>query len=478
MRASARVMTWTGLKNKAAVLGGLVLLVILVTFGRQTMAGELPAFTQLVEKNGPAVVNISAVQKTHRRGGAPFAFPGIPEDDPIHDFFRRFMPPVPQGEGQSQSLGSGFIVSVDGYVLTNAHVVDGADEVTVKLTDRREFLAQVLGADRQTDVALLKIEASDLPVVRVGRSTDLKVGEWVLAIGSPFGFENTVTAGIVSGKGRSLPDENYVPFIQTDVAINPGNSGGPLFNLEGEVVGINSQIYSRTGGFMGLSFAIPIDLAMSVSEQLKATGKVSRGKLGVTIQPVTAELAKAFGLSSAQGALVADVEPGSAAGKAGLRPGDVILGYNGRVVVRSSDLPQMVGATRPGSKVGIEVWRDGRKKTLQAVIGELNEQVRQTAAQSERGAEVAGIGLLVSDMNTQEAKRLGFDGGVRVERATGAAASAGIRRGDIITAINGAAVHSSQALAKRLEPFGKGERVAVLLHRGGRNLFVSLRLPD
>jgi serine protease Do len=314
----------------------------------------LPDFADLVEKQGPAVVNVSTTS-TSRGGGAQSP---VPEDDPFYDFFRRFGPPQPK-DYETRSLGSGFIVSADGYILTNAHVVDMADDVTVKLNDKREFKAKVIGADKRTDVAVIKIEATGLPAVRIGDPEKLRVGEWVLAIGSPFGFESTVTAGIVSAKGRSLPQENYVPFIQTDVAINPGNSGGPLFNLKGEVVGINSQIYSRTGGFMGLSFAIPIDVAMDISNQLRTAGRVSRGRIGVVIQEVTKELAESFGLPRPNGALVNSVEKGGPAEKAGIEASDVILKFDGKTVTSSSDLPRIVAQTRPGSKVTAQIWHKG-----------------------------------------------------------------------------------------------------------------------
>src|SRR4249920_3853300 len=306
-------------------------------------AAQLPDFTDLVEKQGPAVVNISTTQSV--RNPLLPQIPNLQEDDPFYEFFRRFAPQPGPREFQSQSLGSGFIISQDGYILTNAHVVETADEITVKLTDKREFKAKVIGADRRTDIALIKIDAGGLPAVRFGDPTKLRVGEWVLAIGSPFGFENTVTAGIVSAKGRSLPQENYVPFIQTDVAVNPGNSGGPLFNLKGEVVGINSQIYSRTGGFMGLSFAIPIDVAMDISSQLRTAGRVSRGRIGVVIQEVTKELAESFGLPKPSGALVTGVEKGGPAEKGGVETGDIILRFDGKQVSASSDLPRIVGST-------------------------------------------------------------------------------------------------------------------------------------
>src|SRR5665647_446982 len=329
---------------------------------------ELPDFTDLVEKQGAAVVNISTTQIIQGMQGLP----KIPEDDPFYEFFRRFAPQIPQ-EQEAQSLGSGFIISSDGYIITNAHVIDHADKITVRLTDKREFRAKVIGADKRTDVALLKIEASGLPKVNVGDPNKLKVGEWVVAIGSPFGFDSSVTAGIVSAKGRSLPQDNYVPFIQTDVAINPGNSGGPLFNMNEEVVGINSQIYTRSGGSMGLSFAIPIDVAMQVSEQLRTSGKVTRGRIGVTIQELTQELAESFGLSKPNGALISSVEKNAPADKAGIEASDVILKFDGKAVNSSSDLPRMVAAIKPGSKVVVELWRKGEAKKVTVEVAELPE---------------------------------------------------------------------------------------------------------
>ncbi|HZF20735.1 MAG TPA: Do family serine endopeptidase, partial [Burkholderiales bacterium] len=329
---------------------------------------ELPDFTDLAEKQGPTVVNISTAQ-TRARASTP-QNPNLEEDDPLYDFFRRFVPRPPGGGGQgprdyeTRSLGSGFIISPDGYVLTNAHVVDAADEITVSLTDKREFKARVIGADKRTDLALIKIDATGLPAVRMGDPNRLRVGEWVVAIGSPFGFASTVTAGIVSAKGRSLPQENFVPFIQTDVAINPGNSGGPLFNMRGEVVGINSQIYSRTGGFMGLSFAIPIDVAMEVQGQLRQSGRVSRGRIGVVIQEVSKELAESFGLQKPTGALVNSVEKGGPAEKAGVEAGDIIMKFDGKTVSSSNELPRIVGGTKPGSKASIELWRKGATKEI------------------------------------------------------------------------------------------------------------------
>ncbi len=338
-------------------------------------ARELPDFTELVEKQGVAVVNISTTQTVRNESVFP-QMPELSEDDPMYDFFRRFMPHRKGGprEYQSRSLGSGFILSADGYILTNAHVVDAADEVTVRLTDKREFKAKVIGSDRRTDVALVKIDASGLPKVTIGKPDLLKAGEWVFAIGSPFGFDNSVTAGIVSAKGRSLPQENYVPFIQTDVAINPGNSGGPLFNMRGEVVGINSQIYSRSGGFMGLSFAIPIDVAIDISDQLRTQGKINRGWLGVMIQEMTKELAESFGLSKPIGALIANVDKGSPADKAGMAASDVILKFDGKAVENSTELPRLVAAVKPGKRVMVQIWRKGAYKDISLVVGELPDK--------------------------------------------------------------------------------------------------------
>jgi len=433
----------------------------------------LPDFIDLVEKQGPAVVNVSTTSTAHAGAQSP-----VPEDDPFYDFFRRFGPPQPR-DYETRSLGSGFIVSTDGYILTNAHVVDMADDVTVKLNDKREFKAKVIGADKRTDVAVIKIEATGLPAVRIGDPEKLRVGEWVLAIGSPFGFESTVTAGIVSAKGRSLPQENYVPFIQTDVAINPGNSGGPLFNLKGEVVGINSQIYSRTGGFMGLSFAIPIDVAMNISTQLRTTGRVSRGRIGVVIQEVTKELAESFGLPKASGALVNSVEKGGPADKAGIEASDVILKFDGKEVASSSDLPRIVAQSRPGSKATAQVWRKGAARDLTITVGEMpEEKVAQRPGKKETkpGNVVARLGLTLSELNADQRKELALTGGLLVEDVQGAAAKAGIRRGDVLMAINNQDVKSVDQLNGLLGQFEKARSVALLIRRGDTAIYVPLRL--
>ena len=442
-------------------------------------AAQLPDFTDLVERQGPAVVNISTTQSV--KNPLVPQVPNLPEDDPFYEFFRRFIPNPGPRDFQSQSLGSGFIISQDGFILTNSHVVESADEITVKLTDKREFKAKVIGADKRTDIALIKIEASNLPAVRVGDPSRLKVGEWVVAIGSPFGFENTVTAGIVSAKGRSLPQENYVPFIQTDVAVNPGNSGGPLFNMRGEVVGINSQIYSRTGGFMGLSFAIPIDVANDIAQQLRNTGKVTRGRIGVVIQPITKELADGFGLSKAQGALVNSVEKGGPADKAGVEPGDVILRFDGKPVSSSEDLPRIVAATKPGSKVPMQIWRNKAAKDLQVVVAEMQAEERGRQ-QSRRGggkppATVPSqFGLTLSDLTDAQRSELKITGGVLVENAQGAAARAGIRRGDVILAVNNQDVKTAEQFNQMMGQYDKGRIVALLIRRGANSLYVPFRI--
>ena len=448
---------------------------------------SLPDFTELVEKQGAAVVNISTTQlvRGNVAGGLPFP---LDEDDPLADLFRRFMPRPPGGgapsvprEYQNRSLGSGFIVSQDGYILTNAHVVDAADEIMVRLTDKREFKARVIGSDKRTDVALLKIEAQGLPAVRMGDPSSLKVGEWVLAIGSPFGFDNSVTAGIVSAKGRALPQENYVPFIQTDVAINPGNSGGPLFNMSGEVVGINSQIYSRSGGFMGISFAIPIDVAMDVQNQLRAGGKVSRGRLGVVIQEVSKELAESFGLAKAQGAAISAVEKGGPAEKAGLEPGDVILKFDGKAVTNSADLPRIVGATKPGSRVPVQVWRKGGLREIQVVVGEVAEEKGSARTGNQKAPEQAAnrLGLVVSELTAEQRRELKVNGGLVVEGVRNNGARADLRRGDIILAVIARGETTEIKTVKQFnEVLGQFERTAnitLLVRRGEVQTFITIK---
>src|SRR5438445_1396702 len=425
---------------------------------------DLPDFTRLVEDQGNAVVNISTTQAVRRTGALP-QVPGM-EDEEVLEFFRRFIPrqpgpgqpgpgPGPAPRSESRSLGSGFIISQDGYVLTNAHVVEGADEITVKFTDKREFKAKVIGADKRTDIALIKIEASGLPAVRFGDPGKLKVGEWVVAIGAPFGFENTVTAGIVSAKGRSLPQENFVPFIQTDVAINPGNSGGPLFNMRGEVVGINSQIYSRTGGFMGLSFAIPIDVALDIQKQLRDKGRVARGRIGVVIQEVTRDLATSFGLDRPRGALVNSVEKGSPADRAGIEASDIIIGFDGKPVENSSDLPRLVGSTRPGSQAAVEVWRKGATRKLSITVGELQEEriaARDTPRSQKPSETLANrLGIVVAEVSAEKKKEMRIANGLEVTDVR-PDARADVRRGDVLLTL----VHKGQHVElKSVEQFNK-----------------------
>jgi serine protease Do len=440
----------------------------------------LPDFTRLVEEQGAAVVNISTAQSP-RRAGSPH-MPDI-QDEEMREFFRRFIPrqPSPGPRPESRSLGSGFIISGDGYILTNAHVVEAADEIDVRLTDKREFKARVIGADKRSDVALIKIDAKGLPAVRTGDPGHLKVGEWVVAIGSPFGFENTVTAGIVSAKGRSLPQENFVPFIQTDVAINPGNSGGPLFNLKGEVVGVNSQIYSRTGGFMGLSFAIPIDVALDVQKQLREKGRVSRGRIGVIIQEVTRDLAMSFGLDRARGALVNSVERNSPAGKGGIEATDIILRFDGEDVESSSDLPRIVGGTRPGTRVQVEVWRRGAARTLQLPVGELLEAriaARAPARERQSSASAANrLGILVSELSAEQRRELGLEHGLLVTEVK-SDARAELRRGDVLLKVVYQGRHTELKTAEQLNELLSGlERSAVItlqVRRGEVTAFVTV----
>ncbi len=444
------------------------------------LAKDVMDVADLVEKQGPAVVNISTT-KLVKRGpeGLPFA---APDEEDMPEFFRRFFPGGPGGQGgqggpmqeiPARGAGSGFIVSSDGYILTNAHVVRGADEVVVKLIDKRKFTAKVVGADTRTDVAVIKITADKLPAVKLGDPTRLRVGEAVAAIGSPFGFENSVTAGIVSAKGRSLPSESYVPYIQTDVPINPGNSGGPLFNMKGEVVGINSQIYSRSGGYQGVSFAIPIDVAMEVVGQLKSSGKVSRGWLGVVIQEVTADLAESFGLDRPRGALVSQVQEDSPAHKAGLQAADVILEFNGKAVENSGDLPRMVGMTKPGVKIPLQVWRKGKAQQLSVVLTELPAETQQAGPE---GKTFSRGGLALSELSAEQRRALGLDHGVLVVDATGDAARAGIRTGDVILAVNNSKVVNVEAFRKAIAAVPVGKSAAILVRRGDGSLYIPLKI--
>ena len=447
---------------------------LVLTLSMPTFAKDIVDVADLVEKQGPAVVNISTTKMVKRNpGGLPFV---IPDEADLQEFFRRFFPGGPGGPMQdipAHGEGSGFIVSGDGYILTNAHVVKDADEVVVKLIDKRKFTAKVVGTDARTDVAVIKITAAGLPSVKLGDPTKLRVGEAVAAIGSPFGFENSVTAGIVSAKGRSLPSENYVPYIQTDVAINPGNSGGPLFNMKGEVVGINSQIYSRSGGYQGVSFAIPIDVAMEVVDQLKTGGKVSRGWLGVVIQEVSADLAESFGLDRPRGALVSQVQEGSPASKAGLQASDVILAFNGKAVENSGDLPRMVGMAKPGTKTQMDIWRKGKTQQLSVVLGELPVEAR---AGSKDSKSPSRGGLVLSELSAEQRRALDIDQGVLVEDATGDAARSGIRTGDVILALNNIKVSSVASFRKAMAAVPVGKSVAILIRRGEGSLYIPLKI--
>lgn len=437
---------------------------------------NLPDFRHLVKEASPAVVNISTVQRANSSSQNRY---GVPQDVP--EIFRHFFgaPEMsPRGGDERASLGSGFIVSRDGYILTNNHVIKGADEILVRLNDRRELTAKLIGADESTDLALLKVDAKNLPTVKLGDSEVLEVGEWVVAIGSPFGFDYSVTAGIVSAKGRSLPNENYVPFIQTDVAINPGNSGGPLFNLDGKVVGINSQIYTRSGGFMGVSFAIPINVAMDVTQQLKEKGKVSRGWLGVVIQEVNKELAESFGLDKAAGALVAQIVPGSPADSGDIQNGDIITHFNGKPIYLSSDLPHQVGLVKPGTKVNLDVVRNGKRKKVTLTIGTLpdadgGELAQTSKAPKERTSN--RLGVVVADLSDSQRKTVG-DGVIVRDVKHGPAGQAGLINGDIITMIYGQSVRSAEEFEKIVATLPAGRSVPMRIVRRGSAMFLPLRI--
>ena len=443
-------------------------------------AVSLPDFTVLAEQQGSKVVNISSIKNAVNRGNQQLS----PQEEHMQEFFNRFGIPMPPGMGpndqqqkQMSATGSGFILESDGYIITNAHVVGEADSIIVKLADKREFQAKLLGIDRRTDVALLKIDAKDLPAVKLGNPKNIKVGEWVAAIGSPFGLENTMTVGVVSAKGRALPQqENYVPFIQTDVAINPGNSGGPLFNTNGEVIGINSQIYSRTGGYMGLSFAIPIDVAMDVADQLKNNGKVVRGWLGIAIQEVTDELTEALGLKDKSGALVAAVNKGAPAGKAGIEAGDVILKFNNKVIKTSSDLPKYVRLTKPNNVVPVEIWRKGNIKTLRVKIGEMPDDRMQASNKKTIKESANRIGLVLKEATAKDKKMLDGRNGLVVTKASGPAVSSQIREGDIILALNNTPVTSVRAFNREINKTPKGKTIALLIYRNGDTLFVPVKV--
>ena len=443
----------------------------------------LPDFTELAETQGKTVVNITSIKNASIPSGNA---PPFPYDEQLQEFFKRFgipglpgMPPngnAPR-EKQVTGTGSGFIIDSKGIVITNAHVVNDADSVIVKLNDQKEIQAEVLGIDRRTDVAVLKIKADNLPQVKIGDPGKLKVGEWVAAIGSPFGLESTMTVGVVSALGRNLPQENYVPFIQTDVAINPGNSGGPLFNTSGEVVGINSQIYSRTGGYMGLSFAIPIDVAINVAEQLQADGKVSRGWLGIAIQEISKELSESFNMKSTQGALVAGVEKESPADKGGLKPGDVILKFGENDIKVSSDLPKFVSSTKPGSKIFMNILRQGKEKQLEITIGEMPSEEMVVAKKNEQ-SQKNRIGLTVKDLTPQQKKQIKENAGILVLDVADASLNAGIRKGDVILGLNNNPVSSVQSFNQDLKKIKKGKTIALLIYRNGDTLYVPIKITN
>ncbi|MEY2699665.1 MAG: hypothetical protein RIQ52_420 [Pseudomonadota bacterium] len=467
-----------------------VLAVFSIMLASLPVSAQLPDFTTLVEQNNAVVVNISTTSKTSNSEAQLPEGLELPEGTPYDELFRHFFgegggngnnnaePP----SGESKSLGSGFIISADGFILTNHHVVKGADEIVVRLQDKRELVAKLVGSDKRSDIAVLKVDAAQLPFARIGSSEKLKVGEWVLAIGSPFGFDHSVTAGIVSAKGRSLPSDNYVPFIQTDVAINPGNSGGPLFNLDGEVVGVNSQIYSRTGGFMGLSFAIPMEVALQVVEQLKTSGKVTRGWLGIQIQDVTRELAESFGMKQPQGALVSRILPKSPSQEAGLQVGDIILEYNGQDVASSATLPPLVGATKIGDTSTLKVLRQGNVKMIKIKIGSLPDDDEPAAVTGEAPGAHAIARLGVTAVNpTQEQRQqleLPQHGVLVTATKAGPAQDAGIRKGDVILQVQGQAVKDVDQLGKIIKDVPKGKTVAVLVQRRDSSLFLAVKLSD
>ncbi|MGB4882224.1 MAG: DegQ family serine endoprotease [Neisseria sp.] len=447
----------------------------------------LPDFSKLVEQEGSTVVNIQANQIDNQASSQTpdnnMDLSQFPDNDPFYEFFKRLVPNMPEAPSQEENnelnFGSGFIISQDGYILTNTHVVSGANNIKVTLNDKREYIAKLVGSDQQSDVALLKIDAADLPIIKVGSPKNLKPGEWVAAIGAPFGFDNSVTAGIVSAKGRSLPNENYTPFIQTDVAINPGNSGGPLFNLRGQVIGINSQIYSRSGGFMGISFAIPIDVAMNVADQLKTNGKVQRGQLGVIIQEVSYDLAKSFGLDKPTGALIAKVLPDSPAARAGLKVGDIVRSVNDETIRSSSDLPVLVGSIAPGKEVVLGVWRNGKESQQKVLLGSSSDSAQATnpqAAPDASGSNAQQQAFTIQEIGlTLSVEVAGSNQTLVARRVEGIAARAGLHRGDVILAVGQANVNNEASFREALKTSGKN--VPLLVQRDGSTLFLALNLP-
>uniref|UniRef100_UPI003F586530 DegQ family serine endoprotease n=1 Tax=Neisseria leonii TaxID=2995413 RepID=UPI003F586530 len=480
--AVAAVLAVSACGKKDQEAGALVKQIEATTGNGSTVTMLLPDFTKLVAQEGASVVNIQAAKlpsadSRSERDTGPFA-----DNDPFYDFFRRLVPNAPQlqepEEENEQNFGSGFIISADGYILTNTHVLSGMNNIKVTLNDKREYTARLIGSDRQSDVALLKIDAEGLPAVKIGDAKSLKPGEWVAAIGAPFGFNNSITAGIVSAKGRSLPNENYTPFIQTDVAINPGNSGGPLFNLNGEVVGINSQIYSRSGGFMGISFAIPIDVAMNVADQLKTSGKVQRGQLGVIIQEVSYDLAKSFQLDKPAGALIARVMPGSPAERAGLQVGDIVRSVNGEEVRASSDLPVMVGAIAPGKEITLGIWRQGQEIEQRLTLGNADDNNRMSSSGSrpDDGADNTGSAFRIDDVGLELiGQTVGGERRLMVVRVEGAAVQAGLRRGDYILSVGQERVSDEATFRNALQ--SAGASVPLLVERGGNTVFLALSRP-
>ncbi len=478
------------MKNRNIFTGLLISISILISVASFEVAARynLPDFTELVEEHADAVVNISTSKQTEVKRGLPpgMDLPDMPEGSPFGEFFEKFFGEHGGNGGDelfnSRSLGSGFIISDDGYVITNHHVVKGADEIIVKLSDRRQLVAELVGSDPRSDIALLKLEGDDFPSVKLGDSDAVKVGQWVLAIGSPFGFDASVTAGIVSAKGRSLPSENYVPFIQTDVAINPGNSGGPLFDLDGRVVGINSQIYTRSGGFMGLSFAIPIEDAMDVVDQLKTSGYVSRGWLGVYIQEVTRELAESFGMDKPTGALVAKILPESPAQDTDLQIGDIILNYNNKEVKNSASLPPLVGRTRVGETVKLKIMRNGKTKTIKLEIGQLPEKDQSLTTKDVPDEEVENsvFGLVLRPLTEDEMDNLELEnnGLLVLDAQNGVAKTAGIRKGDVIQMVNGEPVDTVKAFTKLMESLPEGKFISILVQRSHGPEFLAMRIPE
>ncbi len=462
----------------------LFIIFISLAFVQTVQAAELPNFTELVEQVGPAVVNISTTQKVSAHGNLPpgMEMPDFPEGSPWSDLFKKFFGDkgAPSEDFNTQSLGSGFIIDASGYVITNNHVIRDAEEVIVRLNDRREFKAKIIGSDPRSDVALLKVEASNLPTVKLADPDNLKVGEWVMAIGSPFGFDHSVSVGVVSAIGRNLPSENYVPFIQTDVAINPGNSGGPLFNLDGEVVGINSQIYSRTGGFMGLSFAIPMKVAIEVVDQLKEKGRVSRGWLGILIQDVNRELAESFGMKKPKGAVVLRILEDSPASKAGFKVGDVVVDFNGVNIERSSDLPIAVGSTKTGSKVKVKVIREGKTKTLKVVIEELPSEEELAVTKPNEPAKLNRIGATVSDLAKEQRDALNIPkGGVYVQNiGKGPARESGIKKGDVILKLNSIDIKDAKHFRSIVKKLPTDKSLPILIQRGASPIFLVIKINE